>query len=205
LKRTFDLVAASLGLLLTLPILAIVAILVKLGSKGPVFFRQKRIGRRFQPFELYKFRTMVPGAQNQGPTITAAGDPRVTGIGRILRSTKLDEFPQLLNVIRGEMSLVGPRPEVAQYVEMFRSDYREILEARPGITDLASIKYRDEAGVLARAANPEAEYVNRILPEKINLAREYVRQTSMGLDLKVIGWTLISIVRPPDSPSPPPS
>ena len=144
---------------------------------------------------------MVPDASRQGPRITAAGDPRVTGIGRVMRSTKLDELPQLLNVIRGEMSLVGPRPEVPEYVEMFRAEYREILEARPGITDLASIKYRDEAAILARASNPEHEYVTRILPEKISLAKEYVRRTSIGLDLKVIVWTLLSIVRRPRASS----
>jgi lipopolysaccharide/colanic/teichoic acid biosynthesis glycosyltransferase len=200
-KRTFDLLAASLGLLLLLPLLVVVAVLVKVSSAGPVFFRQPRVGRRFRMFDLYKFRTMVPDARHQGPRITPAGDPRVTRVGRVLRSTKLDELPQLLNVIRGEMSLVGPRPEVPEYVDLFRNEYREILEARPGLTDLASIKYRDEAAVLAGASDPEHEYLHRILPEKISLAKEYVRHTSLGFDLKVIGWTLVSLLRRPSASS----
>jgi lipopolysaccharide/colanic/teichoic acid biosynthesis glycosyltransferase len=196
MKRTFDLVASLIGLAILLPLFVVSAIVVKITSPGPIFFRQKRVGRNFQPFDVYKFRTMVPGAPKAGPQITVGGDPRITKIGRILRATKLDELPQLLNVISGEMSLVGPRPEVAQYVDMFREDYREILRVRPGITDLASIAYRDEAAVLARAANPEQEYVTRILPEKSALAKEGARRASFTFDLKVLFWTLFSIVAP---------
>jgi lipopolysaccharide/colanic/teichoic acid biosynthesis glycosyltransferase len=170
---------------------------IKLGSVGPIFFTQRRIGRGFVPFSLYKFRTMVPIAPKVGPKITVAGDPRVTRIGRVLRATKLDELPQLLNVIKGDMSLVGPRPEVPEYVDLFVDDYRQILALRPGITDLASIKYRNEAEVLARSEDPEREYVTRILPDKIALAEEYVRRSSLAFDLKLIFLTLSSIAGGP--------
>jgi lipopolysaccharide/colanic/teichoic acid biosynthesis glycosyltransferase len=137
---------------------------------------------------------MVAGAHRQGPAVTAGGDRRVTRIGALLRLTKLDELPQLLNVIKGDMSLVGPRPEVPKYVELFRDDYAEILQARPGITDLASVKYRNEADVLAHAVEPEHEYVTRILPEKIGLSKEYVRRASFAGDLVLIARTLATVV-----------
>jgi len=139
-----------------------------------VFFRQKRMGRGGRPFFILKFRTMVQEAPKRGGPITCGDDPRITRIGRLLRKTKLDELPQLINVLRGDMSLVGPRPEVPKYVEMFRQDYEEILRVRPGITDLASVKFCDEAALLGSAANPEEEYLRRVLPEKIRLAKEYV-------------------------------
>src|SRR6516225_1894346 len=145
MKRLFDVLIASVGLLVLVPLLLVIALLIKLTSRGPVLFRQERMGRNFQPFWIYKFRTMVPDAARLGGPITAAEDPRVTVIGRLLRKTKVDELPQLFNVLRGDMSLVGPRPEVRRYVEMFHQDYEEILRARPGITDPASVKYRDES------------------------------------------------------------
>ena len=156
MKRVFDIVVAGTGLIVLAPVMLAAALLVKWTSPGPILFRQERIGRRFRPFCIYKFRTMVQEAHRQGGPITFGADPRITRIGRLLRSTKLDELPQLINVLKGDMSLVGPRPEVHQYVDMFRQDYQEILEVRPGITDLASIAYRDEAAVLGRAADPEA-------------------------------------------------
>jgi lipopolysaccharide/colanic/teichoic acid biosynthesis glycosyltransferase len=193
IKRLFDVAVAVVGLLVLGPLLAVMALLVKLGSRGPVFFRQERIGKQFRPFFIYKFRTMVHDAPRKGGPITFGDDPRITRVGRILRKTKIDELPQLINVLRGDMSLVGPRPEVRRYVELFRQDYEEILQVRPGITDLASIKYRDEAHVLAQAANPEEEYINRVLPEKIQLAKEYVRQSSFLFDLRVIFKTVIKL------------
>ncbi len=176
LKRLFDICLATLGLVLLSPLLLLFAIAVKLDSRGPVFFRQERVGRGFRPFRIFKFRTMVVDAPQRGGQITAGhDDPRITRVGRFLRRWKFDELPQFLNVVKGEMSLVGPRPEVPRYVEMFRSDYAEILTIRPGITDLASIKYRDEAGLLAGSANPEQTYVQEILPQKLALAARICR------------------------------
>jgi lipopolysaccharide/colanic/teichoic acid biosynthesis glycosyltransferase len=143
-KRVFDIVFASLGLLCLSPLLLPVALLIKLDSPGPVFFRQERMGRGFRPFRIYKFRTMVRDAPRHGGPITFGADPRITTVGRALRKTKIDELPQLINVLRGQMSFVGPRPEVRRYVELFREDYEDILRVLPGITDLASLKYRHE-------------------------------------------------------------
>lgn len=194
MKRMLDFVAAALGLLLLSPLLLIIAGLVKSTSPGPAFFRQTRIGRRFRPFGIYKFRTMQPDAPACGPAITVGADPRITRVGRLLRNTKLDELPQLINVLKGDMSLVGPRPEVPRYVELFREDYADILQVRPGITDLASLQYRDEAAILARAENPEEEYVRRILPEKIRLAKQYVRSHSPATDLRLIWQTVLKLL-----------
>ena len=187
LKRTFDVCISSLSLLLLSPVLLAIAIAVKLDSAGPVFFRQERVGRGFRPFRIFKFRTMVVDAPLRGGQITSGhDDPRITRVGRFLRRWKLDELPQLLNVVAGEMSLVGPRPEVPRYVEMFRSDYADILRVRPGITDLASIKFRDEASLLSGKSNPEDTYVREILPAKVSLAHEYIAQASFGLDLRIL-------------------
>ncbi len=194
MKRTFDIVVAFLGLLLLSPLGAVVALLIKWDSRGPVFFRQERVGRGFRPFFIYKFRTMVEDAPRRGGLITVGEDPRITRVGWYLRKTKIDELPQLINVVRGKMSFVGPRPEVRQYVELFRKDYEEILKVRPGITDLASLKNRDEADVLGRSQDPEEEYVNRILPEKIHLAKEHLRRSSFFLDLTLVFKTLLKLV-----------
>ncbi len=193
MKRALDMLVSAVGLAVLAPLLALVAVIVKCTSTGPVFFRQQRIGRGFRPFVIYKFRTMVTDAPRRGGVITVGDDPRITGIGRILRKAKIDELPQLWNVLRGDMSLVGPRPEAAKYVELFRDDYAEILRVRPGITDLASIKYRDESAVLGQAEDPEREYVERILPEKIRLAKEYVRRSSPWFDLYLIVQTVGSL------------
>jgi len=167
--------------------------LIKLDSRGPVFFRQERIGQGFAPFSIYKFRSMVKDAPQRGGLLTAGADPRVTSIGRLLRRTKFDELPQLINVLVGEMSLVGPRPEVRRYVDLFQSDYEEILSVRPGITDLASVKYRDESSVLMNAADPEKEYITRVLPDKISLAKEYVRRSSLLFDASLILDTFVKV------------
>jgi lipopolysaccharide/colanic/teichoic acid biosynthesis glycosyltransferase len=192
-KRVFDFTVALLGLIALLPVFALVAILVKLDSPGPVFFRQERVGRGFRPFFILKFRTMVEDAAQRGKLITAGADPRITRVGNVLRRTKVDELPQLINVLKGDMSLVGPRPEVPRYVEMFRGDYEEILKVRPGITDLASIQYRDEAAVLAAAKDPEHEYITRVLPEKIQLAKQYIPRASFVFDLELILRTLLRV------------
>jgi lipopolysaccharide/colanic/teichoic acid biosynthesis glycosyltransferase len=170
------------------------ALLIKLDSRGPVFFKQKRVGKDFRPFSIYKFRTMVVDAERKGSLVTISEDPRITRAGHFLRMSKMDELPQLINVLKGDMSLVGPRPEVTRYVEMFRTDYEEILTVRPGITDLASLKYRDESAILAAAKDPDREYVTRILPEKIQLAKQYIRQASFLSDVRLILKTLFKIV-----------
>ena len=155
IKRAFDIVVSFVGLVGLFPLMLLVAALIKLDSSGPVFFRQERIGRGFRPFQILKFRTMIDNAQTKGRLITLAQDPRITRVGRILRHTKIDELPQLINVLNGDMSLVGPRPEVRRYVEAFQKDYEEILQVRPGITDLASLKYRNEEAILGNSDNPE--------------------------------------------------
>ncbi len=195
IKRLFDVVAAVAGLLVLSPLFALVALAIKLTSRGPVFFRQERVGRDFQPFRIYKFRTMVVDAPKLGGQITAGRDPRITSIGHLLRKTKLDELPQLLNVLSGEMSLVGPRPEVPKYVEMFRPQFAEVLSVRPGITDLASVKYRDENEILGQADDPEAAYVNQVLPDKLALATEYVRRASFWFDVRLIFATFWKVLR----------
>ena len=196
IKRLVDILGASLGLVLFSPLFLILAVLITLDSSGPVLFRQERIGRGFIPFYIYKFRTMAVGRANEGLCITSRNDPRVTRVGRWLRATKLDEFPQLLNVLVGDMSLVGPRPEVRHYVELFRSEYERLLSIRPGMTDLASLKYRDEGDVLAQVEDPEAEYVTRILPDKIELGNLYLQRASLFFDLSLILNTLLRLVLP---------
>ncbi len=192
-KRVFDVIFALAGLLLLSPLLLLAALLIKRDSPGPIFFKQERMGKGFQPFLIYKFRTMVSDASHRGGLITFGLDPRVTRVGRLLRRTKIDELPQLINVLRGEMSFVGPRPEVRPYVELFCADYEEILRVLPGITDLASLKYRHEAEVLGYVENPEEEYIKRVLPEKIKLAKEYVRRSSFFFDVTLILKTLLRL------------
>ncbi|MBI3872137.1 MAG: sugar transferase [candidate division Zixibacteria bacterium] len=188
-KRAFDLGVALFGLLLAGPILLLVALAIKLSGPGPILFRQDRVGRNFQPFRICKFRTMASEALPY-PLITVKGDPRVTRIGRFLRRTKLDEIPQLFNVIKGDMSLVGPRPEVPVYVEIFHSDYEEILQVRPGITDEASIVFRHESQLLVEAAGADTKYRSEILPQKIDLAKKYVQNVSFWGDVLILMRTI---------------
>jgi lipopolysaccharide/colanic/teichoic acid biosynthesis glycosyltransferase len=194
IKRVLDIGGAVIGLLVVSPLLLVVAVLIKLDSPGPVLFCQERIGRGFVPFIIYKFRTMAVGRDRDGLSITSGNDSRITRIGRILRATKIDELPQLFNVLAGEMSVVGPRPEVRRYVDLFRRDYEELLTIRPGMTDLASLKYRDEGILLAHAADPEGEYISRILPDKIQLGKTYLRRSSLLLDLSIVLKTLVRLV-----------
>lgn len=193
MKRVFDILVASLGLVLLSPVLLLVAVLVKLDSKGPIFFRQERIGKGFQPFSICKFRTMIQHSQEELGLLTVGDDCRITRLGRFLRKAKIDELPQLFNVLKGEMTFVGPRPEVRQFVELFRTDYEKILKVRPGITDLASLKYRDEAALLGRSESPAEEYVTQILPDKIKIAKEYVSKSSFSFDLALILKTLVKV------------
>jgi len=196
MKRALDIVLSAAGLVLLTPVFAAVALGLRREGAGPVLFRQVRVGRGFRPFRILKFRTMVPGADRMGPGITPGRDPRVTRFGAFLRWTKLDELPQLWNVLRGDMSLVGPRPELPQYARLFEDDYREILRVRPGITDLASLTYRDEAGRLDHEPDPERAYVETILPDKIRLARTYVSRASLVYDLRILGETLLLLAFP---------
>jgi lipopolysaccharide/colanic/teichoic acid biosynthesis glycosyltransferase len=193
MKRAFDIVAVTAALVILSPLLAVAALLIKLDSPGPVFFKQERIGRNFRPFWIYKFRTMVQDASTRGGFITVGEDRRITRVGRILRKTKVDEIPQLINILKGEMAIVGPRPEIRHYVELFRRDYEEILKVRPGLTDLASLKYRDEASLLATAENPEDEYMTRVLPDKIRLAKDYLERSSFLFDAGLILRTLFRL------------
>ena len=193
-KRLLDVFVSSAGLLFLSPVCAVVAVLIKSDSRGPLFFRQERIGQGQRSFYIYKFRTMVVDAPLRGGPLTAPEDPRITRLGRLLRKTKIDELPQLINVLCGDMTLVGPRPEVPRYVALFQKDYDEILRSRPGITDLASLKYRDESAALSHAADPEQEYVTRVLPDKIALAKEYIRRSSLAFDLSLILKTVSRII-----------
>jgi lipopolysaccharide/colanic/teichoic acid biosynthesis glycosyltransferase len=202
LKRLLDVAGAALGLLLLLPVFLVVALLIKLDSPGPVFFRQVRVGRHGKTFRIFKFRTMTHAQRTGDPQLTVAGDARITRVGAVLRRYKLDELPQLLDVLRGTMSLVGPRPEVPRYVDHYPDDHRErVLSVRPGITDLASLHYRDENTLLARAHDPEREYLDVILPAKLQYALDYVDNATVGHDLRVLGLTLRTVFVPP-LPSP---
>ena len=188
LKRAFDVVCAVIGLLIFgVPMLAIAA-WIRLDTAGPVFFRQERVGLHGKLFRIHKFRTMAVDAERSGPQLTVGADARVTRVGRVLRANRLDELPQFLDVLAGDMSLVGPRPDVPRYVEQWPPALRErVLAVRPGITDPASLKFRDEATLLARAADPEREYVDVILPRKLALAADYADHASLWTDLAVIG------------------
>ncbi len=194
-KRTLDLLASGCGLIVLSPLLLLAGIAVKLDSPGPVLFVQQRVGRNFRNFGILKFRTMVTDAEKRGGQITFGADPRITRVGHILRKTKIDELPQLWNVVRGQMSLVGPRPEVPRYVEMYRDQYAYVLSVRPGVTDLASVKYRDEAEQLAGCADPAREYAERILPDKIALARTYIDTATFAGDLGIVLRTFLRIAR----------
>jgi len=192
-KRVFDFISGLLGLVLLVPLFLIIPLLIRICDGGPVFFRQRRVGREFKPFMLLKFRTMIHDAPQKGLPLTAGGDPRITAVGRVLRKTKMDEIPQLWNVLKGEMSIVGPRPEVPRYVESFPEDYKEILKIRPGITDYAAIEFRDEEAVLSKYKNPEEGYLNDVLPEKIRLYKKYTRDINLGNDLRLVFLTLRKI------------
>ncbi len=190
-KRLFDLLCAGLGLWVLSPLLLLVALWIKLDSPGPVMFRQERVGRGGRPFFIHKFRTMRVDAPSLGPQITVGADARITRSGRWLRASKIDELPQLWDVLRGAMSLVGPRPEVPRYVALYPAELREIvLSVRPGITDPASLSFRHESDLLAKAADPEREYVEVIMPMKLKLAADYVRNASLGGDIRLILATL---------------
>jgi lipopolysaccharide/colanic/teichoic acid biosynthesis glycosyltransferase len=193
-KRLFDIAAALTGLILLAPLFALAALWIKLDSPGPVFFRQQRVGRHGKLFGIYKFRTMA-AAPDTSAQLTVGRDRRITGAGAFLRQHKLDELPQLINVLQGSMSLVGPRPEVPRYVACYPPAVRAIvLSVAPGITDWASILYREESNILGRAADPERAYVETILPTKLDYYVRYVRERSFWTDLRIIASTLSALV-----------
>lgn len=193
-QRAFDVVAAAVGLVVSSPVWLAAAVAVKATSPGPVFHRARRVGRDGVPFTLYKFRSMRTGAHTMGPGITVAGDSRITKIGKVLRGTKLDELPQLLNVLKGEMSVVGPRPEDPRYVEQYTDAQREVLRWRPGITSPASVRYRDEEAVLAAIGGDlEAAYLTH-MADKIDTDLAYFRHRSLVGDLRLIAQTAAAIV-----------
>jgi lipopolysaccharide/colanic/teichoic acid biosynthesis glycosyltransferase len=194
LKRLFDIVASFLGLALLLPFFAALAIWIKRETPGLVFYRGARAGRHGKAFRIFKFRTMVQNAEKLGPSSTPDDDSRVTRVGRFLRKYKLDELPQLLNVIKGEMSLVGPRPQVSWAVELYTQEEKAVLSVRPGITDYASLRFRDEGKILRGSANPDKDYFEKIHPEKIRLSLEYIRKQSLWLDCQVLVETLVAVV-----------
>jgi lipopolysaccharide/colanic/teichoic acid biosynthesis glycosyltransferase len=197
IKRSVDVLAALSGLLLLAPLFALLALAIKLDSRGPVFYRQERVGRHGRLFRIFKFRTMTAAQRIDAAQITVAGDERITRIGRLLRRSKLDELAQLIDVLRGTMSLVGPRPEVPRYVAHYPPQWRErLLSVRPGITDFASVRYRDESELLARAADPEREYIDVVLPTKLRYALHYVDQPTIANDLRVLGLTLTTVFVP---------
>lgn len=201
IKRGLDLLFAGVGLLLLLPFMLVVAIAICLDSPGPVLFRQRRIGRNGRPFVIIKFRTMVNNADALGPRLTASADTRVTRLGGWLRRHKLDELPQLWNVLVGDMSLVGPRPEVPEYVALYPDEARRlILSVRPGITDPASVAFIDEASELGRHPDPERAYREVVLPQKIALYVDYVRNRTLLSDVRAVVDTLRAILSRPQRP-----
>lgn len=194
MKSLFDIAASLCGLILLGPGIIFISLFIKLTSPGPAFYRGIRVGRHGENFRIFKFRTMVHNAEKIGGTSTPDDDPRITGIGRFLRKYKLDELPQLINVIKGEMSVVGPRPQVPWAVELYSEEEKELLRVRPGITDLASIKFRNEAEILNGSADPDKDYLEKIAPEKIRLGLEYVKKRSLLLDLKIIFSTVKALL-----------
>jgi len=191
-KRLFDIMASALGLLLLMPLLLLAALWIKLDSPGPVLFRQTRVGRHGVPFTIHKFRSM---RVEPGSAITVGEDPRITRSGRFLRASKLDELPQLWDVLRGAMSLVGPRPELPRYVALYPADLREqVLSVRPGITDPASLAFSHEAELLAATSDPEREYREVVLPAKLRLSADYAARASLGSDLRLIARTLLRVL-----------
>lgn len=191
IKRVFDFLAALFGIVVISPILIIVSIAIKLDSPGNIMFLQKRVGKNEKEFYIYKFRTMVTNAEKLGKQITVGNDSRITKVGAFLRKYKIDELPQLFNVLIGDMSLVGPRPEVPKYVALYSDEQKKVLSVRPGITDLASLRYSDENEILGKVDNPEEYYINVIMKDKLNLNLEYIEKSNLFFDISLIIKTII--------------
>ena len=194
MKRIFDIVASGIGLILLSLLFVILAIWIKCDSIGPVFYKQVRVGRNNMDFQLFKFRSMRVGSDKKGLITVGGHDPRITRSGYYIRKYKMDEFPQLINVFKGDMSLVGPRPEVRKYVDMYTEEQMHVLDVRPGITDLASIRYRNENELLERVNDPDKYYVEVIMPDKLRINLEYVARHSFTFDIRLIFQTFRAIV-----------
>ena len=194
LKRIFDIISSLLGLILLSPFMIIIAILIKFDSKGPIFFKQVRVTKNGREFKILKYRTMRVGSDKYSQ-ITVGKDSRITKVGDFLRKYKLDEIPQLINVLLGDMSLVGPRPEVPKYVALYTEEQREILKVRAGITDYASIEFSNENDILANEADPEKAYIEKIMPRKIELNKKYLSEISVMTDIKIILLTIKKILK----------
>lgn len=193
-KRTFDFIVSLIGIIILSPIFIIVSIAIKLDSKGSILFLQKRVGRFGKEFSIYKFRTMVVDAEKLGKQITVGKDNRITKVGAFLRKFKIDELPQLFNVLKGDMSLVGPRPEVPKYVALYNEEQKKVLEVRPGITDIASLRYKDENDILGKVDNPEEYYINVIMKDKLSLNLEYIERGNIFFDIYLIIKTIIKCI-----------
>ncbi len=194
LKRLLDVLLSTLLLLLAFPVGFMIALLIIVESKGGIFFTQTRVGLNQHTFQLYKFRSMKPMSEHKGQLTVGANDNRITRMGKLLRKYKLDELPQLLNVLKGDMSLVGPRPEVPKYVALYTPEQKKILSVRPGITDYASIKYFDENVLLGQATNPEQTYIDVIMPEKLSINLTYIYTRTLWIDIKILFYTVLRIV-----------
>ena len=193
-KRIFDIVASLAGLIILLPVFLLIALWIMLDSRGGVFYRQSRVGRHGKDFLLFKFRSMRTDADKKGLLTVGGRDSRITRAGFFIRKYKIDELPQLLNVLCGDMSLVGPRPEVRKYVELYNEEQKKVLSVRPGITDYASIEYSEENELLGKAADPEYVYIHEIMPEKLRLSLRYIREQGFGTDLRIIFRTIGKIL-----------
>ena len=189
LKRLFDIVFSIIILIVLFPLFLIISLWIIIDDGFPVFYLQERIGKDFKPFKLIKFRTMYKDADKKGLLTVSSKDNRITPSGYYLRKFKLDELPQFINVLKGEMSIVGPRPEVKKYVELYNDEQKKVLSVKPGITDEASLKYIDESDVLARSENPEWTYINEVMPEKLKINLQYIKNQNLLYDLKIIFWT----------------
>lgn len=194
MKRAFELAAVCAGIFLILPVVIIIAFLIKATSPGPLFFRQERMGWHNKPFQLYKFRSMGERAEEMGSSVTIRNDPRITPLGKILRRTKVDELPQLINVFKGDMSLVGPRPDVPEIVRNYTPDMKDIFKIRPGITSVATLHLRDEEEILAKVTDPDTFYENVLVPLKVKLAMEHVDRNSCAYDLQILFQTVWMLI-----------
>jgi lipopolysaccharide/colanic/teichoic acid biosynthesis glycosyltransferase len=194
-KRIFDIILSVVLLIITTPLMILISALIFFNDGWPVFYTQKRMGKNMKEFKIFKFRTMIKNADKKGNTITTKNDPRILKIGKFLRKYKLDELPQLVNVLLGEMSIVGPRPDVKKYVYLFETDFKEILKVKPGITDFASLKFINEEEILEKYENREEAYVSIVMPQKVKLFKEYVRNVSFKTDMMIILQTFIGILK----------
>lgn len=194
LKRIFDIFVSAVALIILSPFFLIIALIIIVGSPGPVFFLQERVGKNSIPFKIIKFRTMITDAEKYGKQLTVGNDARITKIGKLLRATKLDELPQLINIFIGSMSFVGPRPEVPRYVALYNNQQKTILSVKPGLTDLASIEYRHESERLAEAEDPEHTYIHEIMPHKIELNQKYIATISVFHDIIILCKTVWAVL-----------